>query len=156
MISVWVYIWQKSKTIFQFIGANDVIQYLNFTNLFSRIDISNFKPFVYSTDTQCMLINCKYNIFLWNKFVSFSWDHRVGRVLSFFSSRRNWDSPNPSPAGEYAPPPFGTGGRGTLAGERGGGRVPIATRGHTLWYSLYTYFVPEMEVSCWATVVGFC
>jgi hypothetical protein len=32
--------------------------------------------------------------------------HRVGRELSFFSSRRNWDSPNPSPAGEYAPPPW--------------------------------------------------
>ncbi len=30
--------------------------------------------------------------------------HRVGRVLSFFSSRRNWDSPNLSPAGECAPP----------------------------------------------------
>ncbi len=29
--------------------------------------------------------------------------HIVGRVLSFFSSRRNWDSPNPSPAGEFAP-----------------------------------------------------
>jgi hypothetical protein len=29
-------------------------------------------------------------------------DYRVGRVL-FFSSRRNWDSPNPSPAGECAP-----------------------------------------------------
>ncbi len=28
--------------------------------------------------------------------------HGVGRVLSFFSSRRNWDSPNPLPAGEYA------------------------------------------------------
>jgi hypothetical protein len=27
-------------------------------------------------------------------------------VLSFFSSRRIWDSPNPSPAGECAPPPF--------------------------------------------------
>ncbi len=25
----------------------------------------------------------------------------------------------------------------TLAGERGVGRVPIPTRGHTLWYSLY-------------------
>jgi hypothetical protein len=38
--------------------------------------------------------------------------HRVGRVLSFFSSRWNWDSPNPSPARECAPPPFGTGGEG--------------------------------------------
>jgi hypothetical protein len=31
--------------------------------------------------------------------------HRVGRVLSFFSSRRNWDSPNHLSAGKYAPPP---------------------------------------------------
>ncbi len=66
--------------------------------------------------------------------------HRVGRVLSFFSSRRNWDSPIPSPAGEWAPPPFGSGGRGTLASERGGGRVPIPTRGHTLWYSVNMWY----------------
>ncbi len=45
------------------------------------------------------------------------------------SQSRNWDSPNPSPAGGCAPP-FGSG------GERGGGRVPIPTRGHTLWYSV--------------------
>jgi hypothetical protein len=31
--------------------------------------------------------------------------HRLGRVLRFFSSRRNWDSTNPSPAGESVPPP---------------------------------------------------
>ncbi len=55
-----------------------------------------------------------------------SWTRKVevntaqsGRVLSLFSSRRNWDSPNPSPAGKCAPPPFGSGGSGTLAGERG-------------------------------------
>jgi hypothetical protein len=36
--------------------------------------------------------------------------NRVGSVLSFFSSRRNWDSPITSPPGEYAPPPFGSGG----------------------------------------------
>ncbi len=29
--------------------------------------------------------------------------HKVGRELSFFSSRPNWDSPNPSPAFECAP-----------------------------------------------------
>ncbi len=57
-------------------------------------------------------------------------------MLSFFSSRRNWDSPSPSPAGECAPPPRFWG-RGKLAGERGVGRVAIPTRGHTLWYSLY-------------------
>jgi hypothetical protein len=55
--------------------------------------------------------------------------HRVGKMPSFFSSRRNWDSPNPSPAGECAPHPLGSGGRV--------GRVPISTRGQTLWYSLY-------------------
>jgi hypothetical protein len=41
-------------------------------------------------------------------------------MLSFLSSRWNWDSPDPSPARECAPPPFGSGERGTLAGERGG------------------------------------
>jgi hypothetical protein len=71
----------------------------------------------------------------------------IGRVLSFFSSRRNWESSNPSPASEYAPPP-GSGGRGTLAGERGFGGVPIPTRGHTrMLYSLYiyTYFVTKSK-----------
>jgi len=62
--------------------------------------------------------------------------HRVGRVLSLFSSRRNWDSPNPSPAGECPP---GSRGRGTLAGERVVGKVPIPTRGRSLWCSLYIH-----------------
>jgi len=31
-------------------------------------------------------------------------DYRVGRVLSLFSSRGNWDSPNPSPAIEHVFP----------------------------------------------------
>jgi hypothetical protein len=70
-------------------------------------------------------------------FMGYIGGHKVGRVLSFFFSRRNWDSPKPSPEGVCALPPLVLGGRGTLAGERGGGRVPIPTRGHTLWYSLY-------------------
>ncbi len=50
------------------------------------------------------------------------------------SPRRNWDSPNPSLASECAPPPRTGGGgggkgKGTLAGKRGGGRVPIPTTG---------------------------
>jgi hypothetical protein len=45
--------------------------------------------------------------------------------------------PNPSPTGECAPP--SSAGRGTFAGERGVGRVPIPTRGHTLWYSVHIY-----------------
>jgi len=50
-------------------------------------------------------------------------DHRVDRVLGFFSSRPNWDSPTPSPADEHS-----------LAGVGG---VPFSTRGHTLWCSRY-------------------
>jgi hypothetical protein len=59
---------------------------------------------------------------------------RVGRVLSFFSSRWNWNSP--SPAGECAPPPppLVPGGEGHTR-LRG---VPIPTRGHTLWYRMYS------------------
>jgi hypothetical protein len=49
--------------------------------------------------------------------------HRVGRVLSFFSCRRNWDTP----AGECAPSPPLVGGRGTLSGERVVGRVPFGS-----------------------------
>jgi hypothetical protein len=58
--------------------------------------------------------------------------HRVGRVLSFFSSRRNWDSPYPSPAGECAPPPlfWGEGTTHSVAreglGESQFRRVPAA------------------------------
>ncbi len=77
--------------------------------------------------------------------------HRVGRVLSFFSSRRNWDSPNPSSAGEYAPP-TGSGGRGTLAGERRGERVPIQFRrgdihSVVVLFIYRTYFVEQGNVS---------
>jgi hypothetical protein len=63
--------------------------------------------------------------------------HRGGRVLSFFSSRRNWDYPNPPPVGECAPTlwPRGGGGRTLARGRRVGG-VPIPTREHTLWYSV--------------------
>jgi hypothetical protein len=47
--------------------------------------------------------------------------HRVDRVLSFFSSHWNWDSPTPSHAGECAPPPFGSRGvTHSLAEEREG------------------------------------
>jgi hypothetical protein len=56
-------------------------------------------------------------------------------VLSFFSSRRNWDSPTPPSAGECVPSWFM--GEGKLACGRGVGGVPIPTRGHTLWYSIY-------------------
>ncbi len=69
-------------------------------------------------------------------------NHRVGRVLGFFSSRPNWDSPTPSPTGEGVPP-FLVGGGGvihTRLREWGWGEVPIPTR-NTDTVVLYMYFV---------------
>jgi hypothetical protein len=65
--------------------------------------------------------------------------HRVGRVLSFFSSRRNWDSPIPHPQARRVcpPPPIGSVGEGHTRLRESGVGVLIPTRGHTLWYSLY-------------------
>ncbi len=54
-----------------------------------------------------------------------------------FLQRRNWNSPTPLGAGGCAPPHFGPGGEGTLACGKGVGGVPIPTRGHTLWCSVY-------------------
>ncbi len=45
--------------------------------------------------------------------------HRVDRVLGFFSSRLNWDSPTPSPAGECVPPPYGSREGTHLLAEKG-------------------------------------
>ena len=47
--------------------------------------------------------------------------HRVDRVLGFFSSRPNWDSPTPSPAGECVPL--------TLGSVGGGGYALVCGRG---------------------------
>jgi hypothetical protein len=41
--------------------------------------------------------------------------HRVGRVLSYFSSRRQWDSPTPHP--QASVPPFDSG--------EGGGHIRL-------------------------------
>jgi hypothetical protein len=88
-------------------------------------------------------------------------DHRVSGVLSFFSSRRNWDSPNPSPAGECAPTPFGSGrggGRGTLAGERGWESPDFDEGTYTLWYSVNICALSERPMRTkffsFLTVVG--
>jgi hypothetical protein len=63
---------------------------------------------------------------------------RVGRVLSFFFSGRNWDYPTLLAAGECAPPTLWSGGGAhSLAGGVGG--VPIPTKGHTLWCFIYVY-----------------
>ncbi len=79
--------------------------------------------------------------------------HRVDRKLGSFSSRQNWDSTTPSPAGEAVPPVLeGGGGGGThslVGGEVGG--VLIPTRGQTLWYSRYKSTLwSRRYVSPWA------
>jgi len=60
-------------------------------------------------------------------------------VLSFSPVDGIGTPPTLHPQASVPPSPPGSGGRGTLAGERGVGRVPIPTRGHILWYSLYIY-----------------
>jgi hypothetical protein len=64
--------------------------------------------------------------------------HRVDRVLGYFSSRRNWDTPT-QPAGVSARPPFGSGGD-TLA--RGRGEGPNSDEG-----PVYVYFVYRGRVN---------
>jgi hypothetical protein len=76
--------------------------------------------------------------------------HRVSMVLSFSPVVGIDTPPTPYPQRVCPPPPCGSGGRGTLASEKGGGRVPIPTREHTLWYSVNICtstlcFLP----SCW-------
>jgi hypothetical protein len=69
--------------------------------------------------------------------------HRIGRVLSFFSSRPNWASPNPSPAGEFAPPPPPVLGGGAHSLAREGWREsPNYDEGtYIVVLFIFTYFV---------------
>ncbi len=68
--------------------------------------------------------------------------HRVGRILSIFSNRQNWNSPTRSPAGECVPPSLRFRGEGTLAGGRGVGEYQFR-RGdiHCGTLCVYMYFV---------------
>jgi hypothetical protein len=51
------------------------------------------------------------------------------KSTTVYAPRRNWDSPQPPTRRLMCPLPPVSGGRGTLAGEKGVGRVPIPTRG---------------------------
>ncbi len=76
---------------------------------------------------------------------------RVGRVLSFFFSRPNWDSPNPSPAGECAPLPRFWGEGHTRWRERGWESPNSEERTYTVVLFIYTYFVLQTL----ATILNF-
>ncbi len=67
--------------------------------------------------------------------------HRVGRVLSFFSSRGIWDSPTSLAAGECAPPPFGPGGGHTRLRLKGWGSPNSDEGTSTMVLYMYKYFV---------------
>jgi hypothetical protein len=72
--------------------------------------------------------------------LSYGWSHRVGRVLSFFSSRRDWGSPNPSPAGECAPTLWVRGKGHTRWRERGRESPNSEERTYTLVLYIWVYF----------------
>jgi hypothetical protein len=64
------------------------------------------------------------------------------------SRRRNWDSPNPSPAGECAPPPRFRG-EGTLVRGRGSGGSPNSDEGtYAVVLYLYLYFLSKTIAKC--------
>ncbi len=76
-----------------------------------------------------------------------------------YAPRRNWNSPQPPPRRLVCPPPPVSGGRGTLAGEKGVGRVPIPTRGIHCG-TLYMYVLCEgsqisIDTICLLVILSF-
>jgi hypothetical protein len=72
--------------------------------------------------------------------------HKVGRVLGFFSSRRNWDSPTPSLEGFLFP--FGSGGGGVHTRLRARGWVgPNSDEGTDTVVLRHLYFVGSWFLS---------
>jgi hypothetical protein len=63
------------------------------------------------------------------------------KSTTVYAPRRNWDSPQHPTRRLVCPLPPVSGGRGTLAGEKGVGRVPIPTKAHTVVLFICTYFV---------------
>ncbi len=73
-----------------------------------------------------------------------SFSHKVGRVLSFFPSRRHWDSSPPTAAGECVPHPL-VGGRHTRLQERGWGSPNSDEGTYTVVLCMYMYLVPPAK-----------
>jgi hypothetical protein len=65
------------------------------------------------------------------------WKAQSRQSAKLFLKSSELGLPQPLTSRRVCPLPPVIGGRGTLAGGTGVGRVPIPTRGHTLWYSLY-------------------
>jgi hypothetical protein len=79
------------------------------------------------------------------------------KSTTVYAPRWNWDSPQPPTRRLVCPLPPVSGGRGTLAGEKGVGRVPIPTRGihcGTLYmYVLCGVLFLHRRSSSWTTLV---
>jgi hypothetical protein len=85
--------------------------------IISSRDVNKFQCLTYCTITHLQYIKCKFSkLKVTKERVQEGCQHRVGRVLSLFSSRWNWDSPNPSPESPPPPPVLG-GGAHSLARE---------------------------------------
>jgi hypothetical protein len=69
----------------------------------------------------------------------------IDRVLGYFSSRSNWDSP--SPENECVPPPFGSGKGHTRWGERGWGDPNSDEGADTVLLEVGIYVL--CGVNCW-------
>ncbi len=94
-----------------------------------------------------MLIKCGPNVRSNTVLQYMYYTHRVGRVLSFFSSRRNWDSPTPRPLASVPSPPL-LGGEGhTHWRERGVGESQFR-RGDIHCGTLYIYVLCDYTPTC--------
>jgi hypothetical protein len=76
--------------------------------------------------------------------------HRVGRVLIFSQVVGIWDSPNPSPAGEFAPPPLVPGGRAHSLAKEGVGESQFDEGTYTVVLFICMYFA-DVEMVLKAT-----
>ncbi len=71
------------------------------------------------------------------------------KTTKLFSSRRNWDSPNPSPAGEYARPPLVPGGGAHSLWLERGWESPNSDEGtYTEVLCIYVYVLYVKDLLC--------
>ncbi len=87
--------------------------------------------------------------------------HRVGRVLSFFSSRRGWDSPTPRQQASVPPPPL-VGREGHTRWREKGWQSPNSDEGTFTCGTLFIYVLcglsyrPANHVACRAGTTTLC
>ncbi len=74
-------------------------------------------------------------------------------MLSFFSSRRNWDAPTPSSVGECVPPPPVLGEGHSRWRERGWESPNSGERTYTVVLFIYTYFVVPVFLYVMPTII---